>query len=219
MTEMRVRPASRHAVAHLAMLFDIGWAELLLVGIVALVVIGPKDLPRAMRVAGFWMRKARTLSREFQSSVDQMIRESELEEIRQDMKKATEFDLAKEVQNTVDPTGSLAESIKPPEVPDYFDQAPGAAEPAATQATPALSAPVETALPEPAASVESTLEPARAAEATLEQSARPPGPPPHPIGEHHPSDVRAVDFETLLHEGLFQVARSRERHRKGEDCF
>jgi len=43
------------------MLFDIGWPELLLVGVVALVVIGPKDLPRALKVAGFWVRKARSL--------------------------------------------------------------------------------------------------------------------------------------------------------------
>ena len=40
------------------MLFDIGWPELMLIGIVALVVIGPKDLPRALRIAGFWVRKS-----------------------------------------------------------------------------------------------------------------------------------------------------------------
>src|SRR5438094_4614542 len=133
------------------MLFDIGWPELMLIGVVALVVIGPKDLPRALRVAGFWVRKARTLSREFQSSIDQMIREAELEEIRQDLKKATELDLEKEFQKTVDPTGELAESIKPPNIPDYFDEAP---RPAATEAAPAepeapaLSAPSEAPLPE-----------------------------------------------------------------------
>src|SRR5262249_61044429 len=104
------------------MLFDIGWPELLLVGVVALVVIGPKDLPRAMKVAGFWIRKARSLSREFQSSVDQMIREAELEEMRADLKKATEFDLEKEVQSALDPTGELREAIKPPEIPDYFEE-------------------------------------------------------------------------------------------------
>ena len=64
------------------MLLDFGWSELMLIGIVALVVIGPKDLPRALRVAGFWVRKARTLSREFQSSVEQMVREAELDEMR-----------------------------------------------------------------------------------------------------------------------------------------
>ena len=88
-----------------AMLFDLGMSELMLIGVVALVFIGPKDLPKALRVAGFWVRKARTLSREFQSSVEQMIREAELDEMRQELKKATEIDLEKEFQKTIDPTG------------------------------------------------------------------------------------------------------------------
>ena len=105
------------------MFFDIGWSELLVIGVVALVFIGPKDLPRALRVAGYWFRKARTLSREFQNSVDQMIREAELDEMREQLKKATEFDINKEFQNTVDPTGELAQSIKPPDIPDFFEPA------------------------------------------------------------------------------------------------
>src|SRR5260370_10839688 len=115
------------------MLFDIGWAELLLIGVVALVFIGPKDLPRALRVAGYWVGRARTLSREFQSSIDQMIRDAELDEMRQELKKATEFDIEKEFQKTVDPTGDLAQSIKPPEIPDYFE--PASAQPAASEPT------------------------------------------------------------------------------------
>jgi len=106
------------------MLFDIAWPELLLIGVIALVVIGPKDLPAALRVAGVWMRKARMLSREFQSSVEQMIRDAELDEMRQQLKKASEFDLNREFQKTVDPTGELAQAIKPPEIPDYFDSPP-----------------------------------------------------------------------------------------------
>ena len=141
------------------MLFDIGWPELMLIGIVALVVIGPKDLPRALRVAGFWVRKARTLSREFQGSIDQMIREAELEEVRQDLKKATEFDLENEIRNTVDPKGELAESIKPPDLPDYFEE-PGAATPAVAEEAPALPAPTEAALPEPTPPAEDAPEPA-----------------------------------------------------------
>lgn len=101
------------------MLFDLGWSEILLIGTVALVFIGPKDLPKAMRVAGYWVRKARGLSREFQSSIDQMIREAELDEMRQELKKAAEFDLDKEFHNTIDPTGSLREGLKPPELPDF----------------------------------------------------------------------------------------------------
>lgn len=103
------------------MLFDLGMSELLLIGVVALVVIGPKDLPKALRVAGYWVRKARSLSREFQSSVDQMIREAELDEMRKELKKATEIDLDKEFRQTIDPTGSLAESLKPPQLPKFSD--------------------------------------------------------------------------------------------------
>src|SRR6266566_3310535 len=101
------------------MLLDFGWSELLLIGVVALVVIGPKDLPKALRVAGFWVRKARTLAREFQSSVEQMVREAELDEMRQELKKASEFNIEKEFRQTIDPTGSLAESLKPPELPKF----------------------------------------------------------------------------------------------------
>jgi sec-independent protein translocase protein TatB len=119
------------------MLLDFGWSELMLIGVVALVIIGPKDLPKALRVAGFWVRKARTLSREFQSSVEQMIREAELDEMRQELKKATEIDLDKEFRRTVDPTGSLAESLKPPELPNFSEPAPLAADSSAPTATAA----------------------------------------------------------------------------------
>jgi sec-independent protein translocase protein TatB len=136
------------------MLFDLGWSEILVIGTVALIFIGPKDLPKALRVAGYWVRKARTLSREFQSGIDQMIREAELDEMRQELKKAAEFDLNREFQNTVDPTGSLAESLKPPPLPDFspISAAPTgpALDPAPAQAAAAHPAPVQIAAVEPA---------------------------------------------------------------------
>ena len=103
------------------MFFDLGWSEMLVIGAVALVVIGPKELPNALRTAGYWVRKARSLSREFQGSFEQMIREAELDEVRKDLKKAAEFDIESAFRKTVDPTGELAESVKLPSVPDYFD--------------------------------------------------------------------------------------------------
>src|SRR6185437_13324779 len=103
------------------MFFDIGWPELMLIGAVALVVIGPKDLPRALRVAGYWVRRARTMSREFQGSIEQMIREAELHEVRDELKQATQFDFEHEIRNTVDPDGTLNQSLMPPDSPDYFD--------------------------------------------------------------------------------------------------
>ena len=62
-------------------MFDIGYTELLVIAIVALVVIGPKDLPRVMRVVGQWVGRARGMARHFRSGIDAMIRDSELEEM------------------------------------------------------------------------------------------------------------------------------------------
>ena len=137
------------------MLLDFGWSELMLIGVVALVVIGPKDLPRALRVAGYWVRKARTLSREFQSSVEQMVREAELDEVRQELKKATEIDLEKEFRHAVDPTGSLEESLKPPELPDFSTPPAGPISGGVAGATePTMTAAVEPAAPPKAESGE-----------------------------------------------------------------
>jgi len=122
------------------MFFDIAWPEFMLIAIVALIVIGPKDLPRAMRVAGFWMRKARSLSREFHNSIDQMIREAELDEVRQELKKAAEIDIAGEFHKTLDPDGSLTNSIKPPDLPDYFDVGAGPGAVPALEHQPAAAA-------------------------------------------------------------------------------
>jgi sec-independent protein translocase protein TatB len=63
-------------------MLDVAPTELLLVAVVALVVIGPKDLPKAMRVAGKWIGRARGVARQFRSGIDTMIRESELEELQ-----------------------------------------------------------------------------------------------------------------------------------------
>ena len=63
-------------------MLDIGWSEMLLIAVVAIIVIGPKDLPKALRAVGQWVGKARSIAREFQSSVDQMIADAELDEMK-----------------------------------------------------------------------------------------------------------------------------------------
>ena len=63
-------------------MFDIAPSELMLVGAVALVVIGPKDLPRAMRFAGQWIGRARGMARHFRSGIDEIIRQAEVEEMQ-----------------------------------------------------------------------------------------------------------------------------------------
>lgn len=62
-------------------MLDVAPTELLLVAVVALVVIGPKDLPRAMRFVGQWIARARGVARHFRSGLDEMVRQAELEEM------------------------------------------------------------------------------------------------------------------------------------------
>lgn len=71
-------------------MFDIGAGELLVILIVAVVVIGPKDLPLAMRTAGRWIGKMRRISAHFRSGIDAMVREAELEEMEKKWKAQNE---------------------------------------------------------------------------------------------------------------------------------
>jgi sec-independent protein translocase protein TatB len=72
------------------MFLDIAPSEFLLTAIVAVVVIGPKDLPRAMRTAGKWMGKMRKISGHFRSGLETMIREAELEEMEKKWREQNE---------------------------------------------------------------------------------------------------------------------------------
>jgi sec-independent protein translocase protein TatB len=71
-------------------MFDIAGSELLLIVIVAIVVIGPKDLPRAMRVAGQWIARIRRVSGHFRAGIETMIREAELEEMERKWREQNE---------------------------------------------------------------------------------------------------------------------------------
>ena len=66
-------------------MFDFAWSHILLFLIVALVVVGPKDLPRLMRIVGQWMGKARAMAEQFRKSFDDMARQSELDELRKEL--------------------------------------------------------------------------------------------------------------------------------------
>lgn len=71
-------------------MFDIGWDEMLLTAIVAIVVIGPKDLPRALRLAGQWIGKVRRVSGHFRAGVETMIREAEIEDMEKKWREQNE---------------------------------------------------------------------------------------------------------------------------------
>lgn len=93
-------------------MFDIGWTEMAVIALLALIVIGPKDLPRVLRTMGQWVRKARSLTREFQSGLDDMIRESELDEAKKAVEGGKNFNVKKAVRDSVDPTGELEQEGK-----------------------------------------------------------------------------------------------------------
>lgn len=90
------------------MLPDIGWAELLMIAVIAIVVVGPKELPHMLRGLGKWMAKARAMAREFQGSFDDMMRESELDELRQqveDLKKNNPLmDIKRDLEKSISGT-------------------------------------------------------------------------------------------------------------------
>jgi len=91
-------------------MFDIGWSEMLIIGVVALVVIGPKELPGALKTFAYWMKQARKLAREFQSGVDDMIRQAELDEARQAVEDARRK-INKDIEEAVDPTGEVKQAL------------------------------------------------------------------------------------------------------------
>jgi sec-independent protein translocase protein TatB len=71
-------------------MFGIGYSELLVIAVIGLVVIGPKDLPRVMREVGRWIGKAQGMARHFRSGIDTMIREAELEELEKKWREENE---------------------------------------------------------------------------------------------------------------------------------
>ncbi|MCW5697953.1 MAG: Sec-independent protein translocase protein TatB [Bauldia sp.] len=68
-------------------MLDIGWTELLVIAMVAIVVVGPKDLPRLMRTVGGAVTKVRRMARDFQRQINDAIRDEELEQLQRDMAK------------------------------------------------------------------------------------------------------------------------------------
>lgn len=97
-------------------MFDIGWQELALTGVVALVVIGPKELPGVMRTAGQLLRKARLIAHDFRLSLDELAEEAEIEEFREKAKKlaAEKEPLVSGLDND-DKAGSIPPPSSPPQ--------------------------------------------------------------------------------------------------------
>lgn len=93
-------------------MLDIGWQELFIVAILAILVVGPKDLPRALKTVMQYVRKARGLAREFQNGVDEMVREADLDDLKKDLTKiGRSGGLENTIKEAVDPTGELTKEM------------------------------------------------------------------------------------------------------------
>lgn len=99
-------------------MFDIGAPELLLIGIIALLVVGPKDLPRLLRTVGNWVGKARATARHFRTGVDAMIREAEMEEMQKQWEAQNAAIMkAHPEPEAIPPATDVADSPAPPAEP------------------------------------------------------------------------------------------------------
>lgn len=88
-------------------MFGIDSPELLVIAIVALVIIGPKELPNLLRSWGKWMAQARAMASEFRGHVDDMVRQSELDEVKKQLESAPGLDL-----QSLDPTKEIRSAIQ-----------------------------------------------------------------------------------------------------------
>jgi len=89
-------------------MFDIAWSELLVIIVVALVIVGPKDLPRLMRTAGQWAGRARAMADQFRRSFDDIARQSELDELRSEVNRLQQSVVPDpaEIETAMYPTGN-----------------------------------------------------------------------------------------------------------------
>ncbi|MBI4970040.1 MAG: twin-arginine translocase subunit TatB [Rhodospirillales bacterium] len=116
-------------------MFDVDISELAVIAVVALIVIGPKDLPKVLRLMGQMTRKAKNLAGEFQKGIDDMVREAELEEMKKKVESFNQVDFKREVEKAVDPDGSVEKALQIEESP-VPTPAPAAEPPAALPPAP-----------------------------------------------------------------------------------
>ena len=119
-------------------MFDFAWSEIAIIGAVAMIAIRPKDIPVAIKTVTDVIKKARRMAAEFQTHVDEMVREANLDDVKKQFDDIKNFNIASEVEKAVDPDGTLRNT---------FDNDPLADTLADAQAAPAE--PVPDPEPEP----------------------------------------------------------------------
>jgi len=162
-------------------MFDLGWDEMAIIAVLALVVLGPKELPNALRTISMLMKNARKLAGEFQSGVNEIIREADLEEARKKLSEVNKNSIQDAITKAVDPTGEVKSALQEAtkdvnqaavdptgpaavtapsadvaaEIAADAGAAPTLPPPAATVATPEPESPDNTPAPEPVSAAKS----------------------------------------------------------------
>jgi sec-independent protein translocase protein TatB len=154
-------------------MFDIGWSELLVIAVVAIVVVGPKDLPRALRTVGQWTAKTKRMAREFQNQFNEALREAELDSVKKEVESISRIDPLADAKKDIDAINAGLRIEDKPATP-AVDPAVAASvmtKPPAEIAPPPAVPPVEPApSPEPLV-VTPAAEPVAAAEALTPEPA------------------------------------------------
>jgi sec-independent protein translocase protein TatB len=135
-------------------MFDVGWPEVLVIAIVLIVVVGPKDLPRMLRTFGKTTSKMRSMAGDFRRQFDQALKEAELDEVKNLAAEARKLDPTAEIRKNLDPMRKMGDEIRaglegamksnPPKADAGAKTETGAAAPAATPAPVADPKPAAT---------------------------------------------------------------------------
>ena len=92
-------------------MLDLAWSEFFVIGLVAVVVLGPKELPKAMKTMAQFTRKARKLAGEFQGHWNDMLREAEVDDVKKAVQQISTVSVGAEVQKLIDPTGEFGKEL------------------------------------------------------------------------------------------------------------
>jgi len=111
-------------------MFDIGWSEMAVIAVVALVVIGPKELPGALKTFAYWMKQARKMAREFQTGVDEIVREAELDDARKAISSVSGRSVNQMLEKSIDPTGDMKKALNESELKSSLSATSQVAKPA-----------------------------------------------------------------------------------------
>ena len=137
-------------------MFDIGWSELVIIAIVALVVIGPKELPATLRTIGKMTARARKVAGDFRAQFDEAMREAELDDVRQTISDAQKLNPVNSLREAMNPLRQMGNDIKADLQRSTTIDKPAAATPMPDEPVPGVA----TGLPEALSTIPMSTDPA-----------------------------------------------------------